>query len=136
MKVGGEYVYQQNPVFLCNRCMGIYDAQGGAVPANIESLFPVWNDVSTWNLAALSPIVRSYTLGVGQMQQYAPLNIVSGWVQDDWQLGSRLTLNLGAPLRPGGRRVRRGHRARAVPRRPGGRTTPTTRAARSARPSA
>ena len=25
-------------------------------PTNIESLFPVWNDVSTWNLAALSPI--------------------------------------------------------------------------------
>jgi hypothetical protein len=95
MKVGAEYIYQQNPVFLCNRCMGIYDASGGAVPANIESLFPVWNDISTWNLAALSPLVRSYTLGVGQMKQYAPLNAFSGWVQDDWQISSRLTLNLG-----------------------------------------
>jgi hypothetical protein len=95
MKVGAEYVYQQNPVFLCNRCMGIYDASGGAVPANIESLFPVWNDVSTWNLAALSPLVRTYTLGVGQMKQYAPLNAFSGWLQDDWQITSRLTLNLG-----------------------------------------
>ena len=95
LKVGGEYFYQQNPVFLCNRCMGIYDAQGGAVPANIESLFPVWNDVSTWNLAAISPIVRTYTLGVGQMKQYAPLHSVSGWFQDDWQISSRLTLNLG-----------------------------------------
>ena len=75
--------------------MGIYDASGGAVPANIESLFPVWNDVSTWNLAALSPLVRTYTLGVGQMKQYAPLNAFSGWVQDDWQITSRLTLNLG-----------------------------------------
>jgi hypothetical protein len=95
MKLGAEYYYQQNPVFLCNRCMGIYDAQGGPVPANIEELFPVWNDISTWNLAAISPIVRSYTLGVGQMKQYAPLHSVSGWVQDDWQVSSKLTLNLG-----------------------------------------
>jgi hypothetical protein len=51
--------------------------------------------VSTWNLAALSPLVRSYTLGVGQMQQYAPLNVFGAWFQDDWRIGSRLTLNLG-----------------------------------------
>jgi hypothetical protein len=95
LKLGGEVGYQQNPVFLCNRCMGIYDAQGGPVPANIEQLFPVWNDVSSWNLAALSPIVRSYTVGVGQMKAYAPLHMASGWVQDDWRMSSRLTLNLG-----------------------------------------
>jgi hypothetical protein len=95
LKVGGEYFYQQNPVFLCNRCMGIYDATGGNVPGNIESLFPVWNDVYSWNLAAISPLVRSYTLGIGAMQQYAPLNMFSGWIQDDWRVSSRLTLNLG-----------------------------------------
>jgi hypothetical protein len=95
LKLGAEYVYQQNPVFLCNRCMGIYDAQGGPVPANVEALFPVWNDVSTWNLAAISPIVRSYTLGIGQMKQYAPLHSTSAWFQDDWQVTPKLTLNLG-----------------------------------------
>jgi hypothetical protein len=95
VKLGGEFAYQDNPVFLCNRCMGIYDAQGGPIPANIEQLFPVWNDISSWNLAALSPIVRSYTLGVGQMQAYAPLHMFSGWFQDDWKLSHRLTLNLG-----------------------------------------
>jgi hypothetical protein len=95
LKVGGEGFYQKNPVFLCIRCQGIYDATGGPIPANIEQLFPVWNDVSTWNLAALSPIVRSYTLGVGNMQVQAPLSGFSGWVQDDWQITSRMTLNLG-----------------------------------------
>jgi hypothetical protein len=95
VKLGGEYAYQQNPTFLCNRCMGIYDAGGGPVPSNLPDLFPVWNDVSTWNLAAISPLVRSYTLGVGQMLVYAPLNMFSGWIQDDWQVAPRLTLNLG-----------------------------------------
>lgn len=95
LKVGGEGFYQKNPVFLCIRCQGIYDATGGPIPSNIESLFPVWNDISTWNLAALSPIVRSYTLGVGDMQVQAPLKGLAAWVQDDWQIGARLTLNLG-----------------------------------------
>ena len=72
LKLGGEYSYQQNPVFLCNRCMGIFDAQGGPVPANIEALFPVWNDISTWNLATHSRrSSRSYTLGVGKMDANA-----------------------------------------------------------------
>ena len=127
MKVGGEYAYQQNPVFLCNRCMGIYDATGGAGAGQHRALFPVWNDVSTWNLAALSPIVRSYTLGVGadaavRAAQYR----LAGWVQDDWRLAVAAHVEPRAPLRPRDRRVCGGHRARAVPRGRDGRTTRTT----------
>ena len=96
VKVGGEYFYQQNPVFLCNRCMGIYDAQGGPVPANIESLFPVWNDVSTWNLAALSPHrPRPTRSASARWSSTRRSTRVSGWFQDDWQISSQLTLNLG-----------------------------------------
>jgi hypothetical protein len=95
LKVGGEVGYQQNPTFLCNRCMGQLDAQGGAIPANIEQLFPVWNDVSSWNIAALSPIARSYVIGVGNMKAYTPLHMFSGWVQDDWHPTGKLTVNLG-----------------------------------------
>jgi hypothetical protein len=95
LKIGGEGFYQKNPVFLCIRCQGIYDATGGPIPSNVEQLFPVWNDISTWNLAAISPIVRSYTLGVGDMLVQAPLAGFSGWIQDDWQIASRLTVNLG-----------------------------------------
>jgi len=95
VKVGAETFYQKNPVFLCIRCQGVYDMTGGAIPGNVESLFPVWNDVSSWNLAALSSITRSYTLGVGDQQVHAPLFGIAGWIQDDWQIASRLTLNLG-----------------------------------------
>ena len=72
------------------------NAQGGPVPANIEQLIPVWNDVSTWNLAALSPITRQYRhRGRPDAQPIRRGTTIAGWLQDDWTLTSRLTLNLG-----------------------------------------
>ena len=66
LKAGGEYLWDKKVSFNCANCMGIIDARQGAVPANIESLFPdPWN-ADTWNLAAISPNVRTYTIGVGQ----------------------------------------------------------------------
>lgn len=95
LKVGGEYLYNMTSMFVCNRCNGIIDAQGGPIPANIESLFPNLRDVSTWNLAALSSITRKYTLGVGTFEENIPRHVYAGWVNDDWRIGDRLTLNLG-----------------------------------------
>src|SRR6185503_1928192 len=40
-------------------------------------------------------ITRSYTLTIGSPKASAPLKGYSGWIQDDWHVGSRLTLNLG-----------------------------------------
>jgi hypothetical protein len=95
LKLGGLYTKQQNPVFLCVACQGVYDMTGGAVPSNIQSLFPVWDDISTWNVSALAPITRSYTLGVGNMGGNAPTDSYSAWIQDDWRVTPSLTLNLG-----------------------------------------
>jgi carboxypeptidase family protein/TonB-dependent receptor-like protein len=95
VKLGGEYLYAINAGFGCLYCMGRIDAQGGPVPANIEALLPVWNDVSTWNLAALSSITRRYTFGAGQFRNSLPEYNSAGWVQDDWAITSKLTLNLG-----------------------------------------
>jgi Carboxypeptidase regulatory-like domain len=95
LKLGGEYLYDMTWMFVCNRCNGLLDAQGGAIPNNIESLFPNLMDVSTWNLAPLSSISRKYTLGIGTFREYAPRKVYAAWAQDDWVIGRRLTLNLG-----------------------------------------
>ena len=75
--------------------MGVLDAQGGTIPANVEALFPVWDDVSTWNINALSPISRRFQMGIGNFQFYIPRHVGAFWVQDDWVISPRITLNLG-----------------------------------------
>ena len=94
IKTGGEFIDDRSPIFLCINCGGVLDAQNGPVPANIEALFPVYNDVSTWNLNALAPITRFYQLAVGDFHVNSPIKSYATWVQDDWTRG-RLTLNLG-----------------------------------------
>jgi len=95
LKVGAEYIWQRQSILNCDFCMGDIDVTGGNPPANVEQLFPVWNDVSTWNLAALSPITRAYKIGVGQLVAEPLRHVFASWVQDDWALSNRFTLNLG-----------------------------------------
>ena len=62
---------------------------------NIEALFPdPWN-ADTWNLAAISPLVRTYNIGIGDYTTHDRRPQYGAWAQDDWQITSRLTLNLG-----------------------------------------
>jgi hypothetical protein len=67
----------------------------GVNSLNLAQVFPVWNDPSTWNIAALSPYATSFTQGFGNFNFAIPTNATAFWVQDDWKLNSRLTLNLG-----------------------------------------
>jgi hypothetical protein len=78
-----------------NNRFAVYDARGGPVPANIESLFPVWNDPSTWNIAALSPIGVRYTQSFGKWAWTNETPKFGSWFQDNWHVNSNLTLNLG-----------------------------------------
>src|SRR2546423_5635224 len=75
--------------------MGLIDARGGSIPRNLEALFPDAFNVDTWNLAALSSITRSYTIGVGDFRVRQDSKKIAAWAQDDWQISSRLTLNVG-----------------------------------------
>jgi hypothetical protein len=97
MKLGGEYIYYSGPSHWCASCYPTLEARNSRPPANIEALIPVWNDASTWNLAALSPLVTQ----VRQAVSYTGFNyhilesLYGGWVQDDWTVTPHLTLNLG-----------------------------------------
>lgn len=93
-RLGGEYLYQLHFLDSCHPCVGIYDAQNGNIPANVQDLFPNIMDVSTWNLAPLLSITRSYQIGVGAYAKEIPRHVFAGWIQDDWTIG-RLTMNLG-----------------------------------------
>src|SRR5438045_9040969 len=65
VKLGGEYIYDHMQYFFCNVCNGQLDARNGAIPANVEQLFPDLFDASTWNLNALSPISVRWRQGIG-----------------------------------------------------------------------
>ena len=95
LRVGAEYIYNLDYLNWCSFCNGAIDANNAAVPANIQTLFPVWNDASTWNLAPLSPITVRYRKSVGRFDFDTPRNMYAGWAQDDWTITPRLTLNLG-----------------------------------------
>jgi hypothetical protein len=96
LKVGAEYLYQNFFDYRCDRCDGELTATGGPIPANIESLFPDLFDASTWNLAPLSPIsVRWRQAFQDTYRLYNPRYSTGVWLQDDWSVTQRLTLNLG-----------------------------------------
>jgi hypothetical protein len=108
LRIGAEYMYHFTFEDVCNQCMGQLDLRGGPVPANIESLIADVNDVSTWNLAAFSPIARFYQRAIGMdaspysrpagnsgFTEYAPRHVYAFWFQDNWAVSPKLTLNLG-----------------------------------------
>jgi hypothetical protein len=96
-KGGGEWFRHLNTLFWPSNKYGTLDALGGPVPGNIEDIFPVWNDPTTWNLAALSPIARTWTQSVSSNDYTIerPRHDVAFWLQDNWRLKRNLTLNLG-----------------------------------------
>jgi hypothetical protein len=97
VRAGAEYLDRNQIQANCRQCGGIIDARGGPRPndAALQALFPDAFNVDTWNLAALSPITRSYTIGVGDFIVPVPSQKFGVWAQDDWKISDRVTLNLG-----------------------------------------
>jgi hypothetical protein len=97
VKIGGEYFRFQADFRWCNRCMGEIDARNvNLTPAQLQAMFPVWNDASTWNLAPLAAARQVfYAISDTDHRYNIVRNLFSGWVQDDWKVGNNLTFNLG-----------------------------------------
>jgi outer membrane receptor protein involved in Fe transport len=91
---GAEFIYYTMPQNWCNLCDGVF-ASNQRPPANLEQLLPVWDDVSSWNLNALSPLMRDFTISIGEFRWKLNRQIFASWLQDDWRVNDRLTMNLG-----------------------------------------
>ena len=96
LKAGFEWVRHLEDSENCNQCGGAIVANNGIIPpALMQAIFPDPFDVDTWNLAALSPFTRTYTIGIGEFPLSYAQPKFGLWLQDDWRIGGSLTLNLG-----------------------------------------
>ena len=94
VRAGAEYLANNHTGYFQQNVRGLANPIS-SYPANIAQLIPVWNDPTTWNFGAIAPLVTSYTQGFGDFTVDIPRNIVAFWLQDDWKLNQRLTVNLG-----------------------------------------
>jgi hypothetical protein len=94
VKIGGDATKYTMAQGWCNGCDGRYSSNQRA-PGNLADLLPVWNDASTWNIAAMSPLFQTYNVAIGNMSYAVHRQIYAAWYQDDWKIGSKLTANMG-----------------------------------------
>jgi hypothetical protein len=97
VKMGAEYLYMHFYDYRCTRCGGELRADRGPLPAPIEQIFPDLFDISTWKLDLLAPVADRWRQAFAA--EFVPFtthrHTTAYWVQDDWTVTPRLTVNLG-----------------------------------------
>ena len=97
LRLGGEYLNRHQIQANCRQCSG--DMRANALPlpsaAVLQSWFPDPFDVDSWNLRAISPWITTYSIGVGDFNVNLYSKKLASWLQDDWRISEKLTLNLG-----------------------------------------
>jgi hypothetical protein len=94
IKFGAEYINTRHYGFFQQNARGVVTSFS-KVPPNLPAIFKVWNDPSTWDLAALSQYSQSFVQGFGDFNLNIVRHTLAAWFQDDWKIAPRLTLNLG-----------------------------------------
>ena len=64
-------------------------------PLGYTATFPNQLDPTTWNYASISPYVTTYTQGFGNFNTSIHRKQIGLWIQDDWKMFQRLSVNLG-----------------------------------------
>ena len=97
LRLGGEWLNRNQIQDNCRQCMGTVSANSIAAPtaAQMQAWFPDPFNADTWNLAAISPWVTTYDIGVGDFNVWLHSKKGAAWAQDDWSISNRMTLNLG-----------------------------------------
>jgi hypothetical protein len=96
VKAGGEYLYYWENSQNCRRCSGRFTARRG-FPDDIEAIFPDFRNADTWDLDAISPYAQYLEIGISNdYRTDFPIHRSAVWLQDDWAISDRMTLNLGA----------------------------------------
>jgi hypothetical protein len=103
LKAGGEYLFMKQSSGNCRRCSMVVTANLrplSTLPKPIDQYVgggPGQDlyDSSTWDLNALSSLVRRTQIGIGPFKLKFNRNTIAWWAQDDWTVTERLTLNLG-----------------------------------------
>ena len=104
MKIGGEFIRDMSILRGCgSTCRPQLTAKKGRVPASVlTQVIPDGANLNpaAWNLDLLAPYSQHFALSIGEpglkgFYREMPSNIFGLWLQDDWHVSQRLTVNLG-----------------------------------------